>query len=633
MSDPARRFVAAAEAHGAGRLAEAEEGYRRILADDPGHADAQRMLGLLAAQQGRPVDALAGLAAAFDRPDDPELHVAAAGALKGGSWLMAARTSLHRALALRPDFAEAAYNLGNAEAARSRHDAAAKAFARASALKADYADALNNAGPALLAEGRIAEARRSLSCVLALAPSHAGAWSNLAVLHQATGETAAAILRFRRGLAADSGQSAIHSNLLFTLTYAENVGDEAIYRAFRDWERRHAQPLYAEARPHDNDRDPERRLRIGYLSADLRDHPVAHNLIASLERHDRAEVEVTLYALPRAGDAMTERFRGIAERWRWVGGQDEHRIAAQIREDKIDVLVLMAPHTADNRPLVAALKPAPVQVALYDLTTTGLAAVDAWITDPLIHPPGETTERFVETLVRVPCLVNHAAPSPSPPLMRPPSAGSGRVTFGSFNNPAKVTDRVIALWAEVLDAVPGSRLLLKYLSRYGSPEMARLIGDRFATHGIGPDRLELRSGRLPRMAQLALLNEVDIALDPFPFNGCTTTFEALWMGVPVVTLEGSRFLGRMSGSFLRHVGLGDLVAGDAAAYVGVAAGLAGDLDRRSALRRELRGRLLASPLCDADAHARSLVAAYRRLWRDWCLSSRNQSVIEAHRHS
>ena len=486
---------------------------------------------------------------------------------------------------------------------------------------------------ALLAEGRIAEARRSLSRVLALAPGHAGAWSNLAVLHQATGETAAAILRFRRGLAADSGQSAIHSNLLFTLTYAEIVDDETIYRAFRDWERRHAQPLYAEARPHDNDRDPDRRLRIGYLSADLRDHPVAHNLIASLERHDRTEVELTLYALPRAGDAMTERFRRIAERWRWVGGQDERRIAAQIREDKIDVLVLMAPHTADNRPLVAALKPAPVQVALYDLTTTGMAAVDAWITDPLIHPPGETTERFVETLVRVPCLVNHAAPSPSPPLVRPPSGVSGRVTFGSFNNPAKVTGRVIQLWAEVLDAVPGSRLLLKYLSRYGSPEMARLIEERFAAHGIGPDRLELRSGRLPRMAQLALLNEVDIALDPFPFNGCTTTFEALWMGVPVVTLEGSRFLGRMSGSFLRHVVLGDLVAGDPAAYVGVAAGLAGDLERRSALRRELRGRLLASPLCDADAHARSLVAAYRQLWRDWCLSSRNQSVIEAHRHS
>lgn len=633
MSDPAGRFVAAAEAHQAGRLAEAEAGYRGVLADSPGHPDARRMLGLVAAQLGRPAEALAGTAIASDRPDDPELHVAAAGALKAGGWLLAALASLRRALVLRPGYAEAAYNLGNTEAARGRPDAATRAYARALALRPDYADVLNNAGPALLAEGRIAEARRSLARVLALEPGHAGAWSNLAVLHQATGETAGAILRFRRGLAADPTQPAIHSNLLFTLTYAENVDDEAIYRGFRDWEARHAQPIYAEARPHANDRDPERRLRIGYLSADFRDHPVAHNLIASLERHDRAEVELTLYALPRSGDAMTERFRRSADRWRWVAGQDERRIAAQIREDGIDVLVLVAPHTADNRPLVAALKPAPVQVALYDLTTTGMAAVDAWITDPLIHPPGRTTERFVETLVRIPALVNHAPPSPSPPLIRPPSAAAGRITFGSFNNPAKMTGRVIALWAAVLDAVPGSRLLLKYLSRYGSPELIRLIRGRFAAHGVGPDRLELRSGRLPRMAQLALLNEVDVALDPFPFNGCTTTFEALWMGVPVVTLEGSRFLGRMSGSFLRHIGLGDLVAADAAAYVALAAGLASDLDRRTRLRRELRDRLLGSPLCDAEAHARSLVSAYRNLWRDWCLSSRNQSVIEAHRQS
>ncbi len=525
---------------------------------------------------------------------------------------------LVRSLAVRRDLAETHLNCGGVLFELAEWDQAIGCYERALEFRPDYAEAHANRAGALQSLGRVDEARPGYERALALNPGHTDAHANLATLDQASGDTAAAIRRFKRALSIDPRRPQIHSNLLFTLTYAENVDDEAIYRAFRDWERRHAQPLYAEARPHDNDRDPDRRLKVGYLSADLRDHPVAHNLIASLERHDRREVELTLYALLPGGDEMTERFRGIAERWRWVGGQDEHRIAAQIREDRIDVLVMMAPHTADNRPLVAALKPAPVQVALYDLTTTGMAAVDAWITDPLIHPPGETTERFVETLIRVPCLVNHAAPSPSPPLVRPPSAVRGRVTFGSFNNPAKVTDRVIALWAEVLDAVPGSRLLLKYLSRYGSPEMARLIGDRFAAHGIGPDRLELRSGRLPRMAQLALLNEVDIALDPFPFNGCTTTFEALWMGVPVVTLEGSRFLGRMSGSFLRHVGLGDLVAGDAAAYVGVATGLAGDLDRRSALRRELRDRLLASPLCDADAHARSLVAAYRRLWRDWC---------------
>jgi protein O-GlcNAc transferase len=330
---------------------------------------------------------------------------------------------------------------------------------------------------------------------------------------------------------------------------------------------------------------------------------------------------------------MTERFRQTADRWRWVGGEDERQIAARIRADAIDVLVLVAPHTADNRPRVAALKPAPVQVALYDLTTTGMTAVDAWLTDAEFHPAAATSERFAEALVRLPCLYHHATPTTSPPLIRPPSTSTGRVVFGSFNNPAKVTPAVIALWARVLQAVPGSRLLMKYLNRFASPEVGRLVRARFGVHGIAPDRIELRAGRLPRMAQLALLNEVDIALDPFPFNGCTTTFEALWMGVPVVTLEGGRFLGRMSTSFLRHLGLGDLVAADSEAYVRLATTLAADLDRRTRLRQDLRSLLLASPLCDAGAHAGSLVDAYRGLWRDWCLASRNQSVIEAHRQS
>jgi predicted O-linked N-acetylglucosamine transferase (SPINDLY family) len=260
--------------------------------------------------------------------------------------------------------------------------------------------------------------------------------------------------------------------------------------------------------------------------------------------------------------------------------------------------------------------------------------VDAWLTDSRFHPPGATTERFAERLVRLPCLHNFAAPSPSPPLLaRPPSAVSGRVTFGSFNNPAKMTPAVVALWSRILKAVPGSRLAMKYQNRFASPEMRRLVRARFEAEGIAPDRLELRAGRLPRMAQLALLNEVDVALDPFPFNGCTTTFEALWMGVPVVTLEGGRFLGRMGTSFLHHAGLGDLVAFDPEAYVALATGIAADVDRRAGLRRELRGRLTDSPLFDPAGHAGALVSAYRTLWRDWCLASGNQSVIEANRRS
>ncbi|MBM3546514.1 MAG: tetratricopeptide repeat protein [Alphaproteobacteria bacterium] len=633
MSAEAEGFAEAVSAHQAGKMAEAEKGYRQVLASMPEHPDARRMMGLLMAQQGRPAEALAETALAANRPDDPDLHVAVAGALKTGGWLLASIAALHRALALRPDFVEGAYNLGNAEAARGRHDRAASSYARSLVLRPGYTEALNNAGPVLLADGRVSDARRSLACALALEPAHAGAWSNLAVLHQALGGAEMAIVGFRRGLAINPGQSAIHSNLLFTLNYAEGVTDDALYRGFRDWEARHARPLYAEAAPHGNDSDPERRLRVGYLSADFRDHPVAHSLIASFERHDRSQVELTLYATPRSGDAMTERFRRVADRWRWVSGEDERQIAARIRADEIDVLVLVAPHTADNRPKVAALKPAPVQVALYDLSTTGMQAVDVWLTDGEFHPPGSTSERFAETLVRLPCLINFASPARSPPLVRPPSAATGRITFGSFNNPAKVTPSVVALWAQVLHAVPGSRLLMKYLNRFASPEVSQLIRSRFAAHGIAPDRIELRAGRLPRMAQLALLNEIDIALDPFPFNGCTTTFEALWMGVPVVTLAGRRFLGRMSANFLRHLGLGDLVAADSDEYVARAVALAGDVDFRGRLRRELRDRLLASPLCDSEGHARALLRAYRSLWRDWCLASRNQSVIEAHRQS
>jgi protein O-GlcNAc transferase len=630
-SDRARLLAAATAAHGAGRLGEADALYRQVLAGGE-DADAQRMLGLLAAQQGRPDEALARTGAAVERSDDPELHLAIAGALKAAGGLSAAVASLKRALALRPGFAEAAYNLGNTEAARGRHAAAAGAYARALRLKADYTDALNNAGPSLLAEGRIAAARRSLRGVLALQPAHAGAWSNLAVLFQAIAAGAVAIGHFRRALAADPAQPAIHSNLLFTLTYAGGIDDETLYRGFREWEARHAAPLYAEARPHANDRDPERRLRVGYLSADLRDHPVGYNLLASLEQHDRNAVELTLYALPRAGDALTERFRRTADRWRWVAGEDERAIAERIREDGIDVLVLVAPHTADNRPLVAALKPAPVQVALYDLTTTGMTAIDAWMTDRWLHPPG-SCERFAERLVFTPTLFNHMPPSPSPPLAPPPSAGRGRVTFGSFNNPAKMTPEVVALWSQVLAEVPGSRLLLKYLNRYASAEVGDLMRDRFAAHGISPERLDLRSGRLPRVAQLALLNEVDVALDPFPFNGCTTSFEALWMGVPVVALEGSRFLGRMSAAVLRQIGLEGSVASSPQSYIAIAAALAGDLRRRAELRQDLRRRLSDSPLCDAAGHARALLEAYRGLWRDWCLASRNQSVIEQHRQS
>jgi predicted O-linked N-acetylglucosamine transferase (SPINDLY family) len=574
---------------GAGNYPGAAQCFARALALDPGFVAAFNNLSLVLVRTGQ--------------------HVAAL-------------RLLVRALSVRHDVLETHLNCGGILFDLAEWDQAIGCYDRALSVDPNSPDAHVNRASALQLAGRLDEARAGYVRGLSIGPDHAVAHGGLGALDQGLGETARAIRRYRRTLAIAPGQVEYHSNLLFSLTYVDGLANEDLFSAFRGWEARHAVPLYPEAMPPSNSRDPDRRLRIGYLSADFREHPVAGNLVESLEQHDRAEVALSLYSLLDSSDDMSRRLQRTADRWRSVQGRDERQIAAQVRDDAIDILVLVGSHTANHRPLVAALKPAPVQVSLYDLTTTGMTMVDAWLTDPLIHPPHETTELFTESLVRVPSLYVHLAPNPAPPVAPPPSSVKGYVTFGSFNNPAKISESVIELWARVLRAVPGSRLLLKYLERYASAELSRSVISGFAAHGIEGHRLDLRAGRVSRFDQLALLNEVDIALDPFPFNGCTSTFEALWMGVPVVALDGTRFLGRMSSSFLRHAGLDELIAMDRRAYVTKAADLAADSVRRSIMREGLRGRLRSSPLCDAKSHARSLVSAYRSLWRDWCAGPR-----------
>jgi protein O-GlcNAc transferase len=277
----------------------------------------------------------------------------------------------------------------------------------------------------------------------------------------------------------------------------------------------------------------------------------------------------------------------------------------------------MAGHTANNRLLVCAQKPAPVQISYGDLTTTGLATMDWWLTDPVIHPT-DTRERFTERLLRVPLLVLHEPPAASPPVGPLPAEAVGTITFGSCNNAAKLNDRVFALWARVLKAVPRSRLLLKYVNWFANPSAQRRILDAFAREGIDAQRIFFDGDRSARMRHLEILNRIDIALDPFPFNGCTTSFEALWMGVPVVTLAGERWLGRMGIGTLAAIGLEALAARDEDAYVAAAATLAGDLASLAQLRAGLRRRVQESLLVDADAYARSVEGAFRSAWRDWC---------------
>ncbi|MBV8536566.1 MAG: hypothetical protein JO128_13295, partial [Alphaproteobacteria bacterium] len=365
-----------------------------------------------------------------------------------------------------------------------------------------------------------------------------------------------------------------------------------------------------------NDRDPGRRLRVGWLSSDFHWHPVARNLERLFRHVDRAKFELFGYADVRQPNRVTEWFRGQADSWRSVVGMDDDGVAEQIRADRVDVMIYLAGRFDDNRPQVAAWRAAPVQVSLYDAATSGLSEMDYLIADPVLVPR-RAAERFTERVVRLPYLFSIQPPlADSPAVAMPPCAVSGSPTFGSFNNPAKLSAQTLALWAKVLRRRPDARLLLRFHEAYADASILSRL-----RHEIGSDqmaRVQFDIESRPLKDHLDLYRQVDVALDPFPFNGSTTTFEALWMGVPVVTLLGETMMARWSASMLRALKLDELVAHTSEEYVEIALTLAGDPQRLSELRAVLRERVLTSPLCDGRHFTHHFERLVRALWRRWC---------------
>jgi len=371
-----------------------------------------------------------------------------------------------------------------------------------------------------------------------------------------------------------------------------------------------------------NDPTPDRRLRVGYLSSDFRNHPTGSVLLPLLSSHDRVKFEVYCYADVPCPDEMTERFRSTVDHWHTIVGKSDSEVAGMVRADAIDVLVCLAGRFDSNRPLICAHRAAPVQVSFHDGATSGLEEMDYWLTDGFLHPP-DTKEMFTEELYRLPVFYQWLPIEEAPPVETLPADQAGFVTFGSFNNPAKVNEEVISLWGEVLKSVPGSRLLLKYKNWYGQESLHNNVVEKFAACGVDQDRIIFATTPDTLAEHLGRYGEVDIALDPFPFNGATATFQALWMGVPVVSLAGETFISRAAGSMLHHAGLGDLTVDTPEAYVACVRDLAGDLKRLRTLRANLRDRMTASPLCNAPAYALSVEAAYRDVWGRWCAQPKN----------
>lgn len=525
----------------------------------------------------------------------------------------------------RPDEPEPLQLVGLLYQQCGQTDRAIQFLQRANELMPNSHTILHNLAVSLGEGGQLEAAVEHFERVLRLQPDYALAWKNSGVILQRLGRIEEAAQHFERAVALDPDVPGAHSSLLFLLNHLSGREPQAVFEEHRRWAA-HVEatvPAHPPTFDHDpgHDRDPDRRLRIGYLSPDLQTHSVGFFIEPLIEAHGRGAIEVTCYASVEQPDAVTARIRANADRWRDIWGVPDERVAELIREDGIDILVDLAGHTKRNRLRVMALRPAPVQVTYLGYpNTTGLEVVDFRITDTWADPPGTTEHLHTEELVRLPGgFLSYRPPDGAPEPVLEPSRNRGEVTFGSFNKALKVSPETLDTWAQILERVPGSRLLLK--SDTFSHESGRAaFTKRLEALGIDADRVELLPARLTLEEHLTLYERIDIGLDPFPYNGTTTTCEAMWMGVPVVTLAGEVHAGRVGVSLLTAVGLEDLIAATVDDYVEIAAGLAADRARIGALRHELRDRMRRSPLCDATSTATELEHAYRALWRRWCAS-------------
>ena len=603
-----------------GQRDEAVAEYRRALQIKPDFADAHNNLGTALLEQGRLDEAMSSFRRALElKPNYAAAHSNLGNALRDRGRLDEAIAAHRAALRLAPGVATSHNSLGIALADRGRLDEAIAAYQRALELQPGYPQAYSNLGAALKQRGQLEEAVAAYEEALRLKPDFVDAHFNLANSRWDMGELDPAIAGYHRALQLKPDYADARSNLLLALHYVAGLDPEAIFREHRTWGELHARPWEEKLATHANDPNPERRLRIGYVSPDFRLHSVASFFENLLSHHDRAEVEVFCYSNLLCADSVTERLRTQAAHWREITGLDDAQAAELIRGDQIDILVDLAGHTSRNRLLTFARKPAPVQVTyLGYCDTTGLEAMDYRLTDAHADPPGTTEHRHTERVVRLPHGAWCFRPSEdAPPVAEPPVLRTGSVTFGSFNALPKITEAAVGLWSRILLAVPNSRLLLKNLG-FQDGAVQRRLRALIAKAGVAPERVEM-VGRLPNLSDhLSSYHRLDIALDPLPYHGTTTTCEALWMGMPVVSLAGKTHASRVGVSLLNNVGLPELVAVSEEHYIQLAVNLASDLPRLAELRSTLRSRMKESPLMDAPRFARGVEAAYREMWRTWC---------------
>ncbi len=566
----------------AGLIDEACDAYRQAVTHDPHCVAGHYNYGNILRRQGNLAEAIQSLQrAAHLQPASTQISLDLAHALKASARFSEAAVILQGVIDTDKNCFTALNLLGNILQIQGQPENAVKCYREALERNPDFAEAYCNMGSALLAQGRAREARENYAKAVQLKPDWAGA----------------------------------HSNLLLTENYC-SIDGCAIFEAHRDWGKKYF--------PGNNHYDHKGlntgtgRLRIGYVSPDFRNHSVAYFIEPILSSHDNSRVDIFCYADVTSPDEITARLQGLHLHWRNIHGILDKAVADMIHGDRIHILVDLTGHTANNRLPVFGMKPAPIQVTYLGYpNTTGMHSLDYRLTDAYTDPEGIADSWHTEKLIRLPDgFLCYSPPSGAPSVTQPPCLASGNICFGSFNNLAKVSPEVIALWSRVLHAVPGSSIVLKNTA-LGDDAVKDRCYTVFEKQGIDRDRITLFGQTRTTAEHLDFYQHIDIALDTFPYNGTTTTCEALWMGVPVVTLEGTLHAGRVGGSILSHLGLDELIADDSDDFLYTVAKLATDRRRLVELRNTLRELMLSSKLCDAVRFTRSIENTYRQIWENY----------------
>ncbi|TNC99705.1 MAG: tetratricopeptide TPR2 repeat protein [Gallionellaceae bacterium] len=600
-----------------GRLEEAEECCRRVLEIKPDYADAYNNLGAILMGQDRRAEAEASCRCAIDiEPDYEQAHNNLAVILLGSGRLIEAEASCLRALMINPDYAQAHNNLGTILQSMGRRDEAEACHRRAIKLKSEYAEAHSNLGVTLRETGRLVEAEGSLRRAIELKPDFSDAHMNLGAVLKDIGELEEAEHSFTRALQINPASDAAFSNLLFCRSHNPTVDAATLFAEHSQFGERFEAPYIDALKRYENTRDPDRILNIGFVSGDLRNHAMAY-FIEPIFEHLAGHTQIVMHAYSNHSldDDITQRIRSYFAHWNVVYSLSDAALDKKLRADRIDILIDLSGHTAKNRLLTFARKPAPLQASWMGYPgTTGMRSMDYYFTDHYLLPPSEFDDQFTEKLVHLPASAPFLPSQDAPPLNDLPALANGYVTFGSFNRTSKISRSVVAVWSKILRAVPDARMVLG-----GMPEDGKYdnLIEWFLEEEIARERLDFFQ-RSNMANYLKLHHKVDVCFDTFPYNGGTTTLHSVWMGVPTLTFAGSTVAGRTGAGVLSHAGLQAFIAYDEEEFVRKGTEWAREHNALAEIRVNLRERFSSSAAGRPELIAAGLVYALRMTWRRWC---------------